>query len=98
MGQNLSREIYRRSSFFNRKLGHYFEIIIIILFTEPCLIRNLLIINVRVVEKEVNIELEKQRQRYKPESLQELTTKTGFSRREIQVLYRSFKEVQCFNS
>lgn len=46
-----------------------------------------------VSEKEVNTELEKQRQRYRPKSVKQLADETGFTQREIQLLYRSFKEV-----
>ena len=45
-----------------------------------------------IIEREVDHELEEQKIRYRPEGIDELSRKSNFSKRELQLLYRGFKE------
>uniref|UniRef100_A0A914VQT5 EF-hand domain-containing protein n=1 Tax=Plectus sambesii TaxID=2011161 RepID=A0A914VQT5_9BILA len=44
------------------------------------------------LEKEVELELEEQKIRHRPDSIDELVKTTKFNKRELQLLYRGFKE------
>ena len=47
----------------------------------------------RNVEMALNTEMEEQKLRYKPESLDDLAEKTHFTRNELKWLYQGFKQV-----
>ena len=45
-----------------------------------------------IPEKEVEAEIERQKLHFRPEGVDSLVRQTKFTRKEIQLLYRSFKE------
>ena len=46
-----------------------------------------------IIEKEVDAQIDKQKHRFQPKSLEDLLIVTNFNRTELKLIYRGFKEV-----